>query len=264
QSSPAPKPLPASAEFNFGLRVLYEPEFFLRQNEGNPVKRVRVHYTWRKDDGKLLSNGPFLLWAEEIGVSKGIFNAVIKLSLETLRVWSNQEFCPELAVRLDSALLSELDLPDFLADLVDMNHVSRELLIIEINESAIRNGKDIVWDVISRMSIKGFRLAVFAEGNGENALSFLDKLAIDQLIVDMTALPDKANLKDDMELEFAYSSLASMAEKKGISICAGNVRSSEELEFVRRCNFRSARGSQIYSADSAQNVFGLYKEGKFS
>ncbi len=263
-TKPAAQPKQAVAEFNFGLRVLYEPEFILRQDDSKPVRRVRVHYTWRKDDGNFLADGPFLLWAEEIGISKGIFNAVIKLSLETLRVWSNQEFTPELGVRLDSALLTELDLPDFLANLVDMNHVPRELLILEINESAIRTGKDIVWDVLSRMSIKGFKLAVLAEGNGESALELLDKLAIDQLVVDMSALPDSANMKDDMELEFTYSSLASMAEKKGISICAENVHSGDELDFVRRCNFHSAKGPQIHSVDIAQNILELYKEGKFS
>ena len=263
EKEPSPRERSVS-EFNFGLRVLYEPEFIFSDNGDKSVKRVRVHYTWRKDDGRLLANGPFLRWAEEAGITKGIFKAVVKLSLENLRVWSNQGFTPEMVLRLDSALLTELDLPDFLANLVDMNHVPRELLILEINESAIRNGKDLVWDVITRISIKGFKLSVFAEGNGENALGLLDKLAINQLVVDMSALPERANLANDMELEFAYSSLVSTAGKRGVIICAGNISGSDQFEFVRRCQFKSASGAQIHNADSAQNILELYKEGKFS
>ena len=184
--------------------------------------------------------------------------------METVRVWSNQEFTPEISIELDNSFLTDLSTPDVLAMLADHYYVPREWLAIEIDEKSIISKKDSVGDVLSRLRIKGFRIAVAAEGEGENLLPLMDSLPIDKVVLDLSHLNDNANFHSDMEVEFLYSSLTSITNKKGITACAANVNSAEMLDFVKKCNFNSVRGTQVFSPKRANEILPLYQDGKFS
>ena len=146
----------------------------------------------------------------------------------------------------------------------DQHRVPRERLAIEIMEESLSNEKDIVRDILSRLRIKGFKIDVVAEGEGENILPLIGKLPIDRIVIDMSHLSKKNNFYSDMETEFLYSSLTSVAYKNEIKVCAAHVNSYEILEFVEKCNFTSARGTQILVPTEANEILPLYQNGKLS
>lgn len=254
----------AAALMEFGLDLKFEPEFILRAPENSAAQRVRVFATFRLDDGDLLSGKRLRDWARQCGIAKGLSKRILAQSLETLRVWANQDFCPELSVKLDATLFTDLGMPDIIAGLVDSYHVPRELICITIEEDALEDKLSTVSEVLSRLRIKGFKLSVCAAGEGETILPVLDALPIDHLVVDMSALNDKKNFLNDMEVEFLYSSLTSVTNHKGIAACAINVDSNDQLEFVKRCKFNTVRGAQIGKPESADAILPLYTEGKFA
>lgn len=263
-SEPQVKAKATKIPFEFGLAVLYEPEIQIKALAGESTQRLRVRPQWRMDDNRVIEAGSLTTLAKDCGINKGLNRMILAQSLENVRVWSNQEFTPEISIQLDNSFLTDLSTPDVLAMMADQYHVPREWLAIEVNEESLLNNQNSVSDVLSRLRIKGFKVAVAAEDEGENLLPLMDSLPIDQVVIDLSNLNAKANYSNDMEVEFLYSSLTSTTKKKGITSCAANVNSSEMLEFVRKCNFNSARGTQVFPPTTANKILPLYQDGKFS
>ncbi|PCJ23502.1 MAG: hypothetical protein COA96_11675 [SAR86 cluster bacterium] len=255
---------PEAPAFDYGLKILYEPEFLFKAMENSAKHRLQVCAQWRRDDGSILAGLRFSNWGKEAGISKGLAEMVLTESLQTLHDWTTHNFSPEIAIHLDADFLADLSTPDVLSGMVDKFDVPRELLAIEIDESYVSNKKDSVNDVLTRLRIKGFRLSVFIQNEGEVILPMLDSLPVDQIVVDMSSLANKPNFLEDMETEFLYSSLTSVAKNKGITACATNVNTKDQFEFVQRCNFNSARGTQILSPGTAPTILPLYTDGKFA
>lgn len=264
QGEEAPADPSTSPNFDYGLSVLYEPEFQLKALGPETKQRLRICPQWRKDDDTVLFESNLSRWGKEMAIAHGIAGMAIGQALEAVRIWANQGFSPEIAVKLDASLLSQLKIPDILSSMADCHHVPRELLVIELDEATITSKQEPISDVLSRLLIKGFKLSVCVEAGGENVLSMIDSLPIDQLVVDMTPLTSTPNFAKDMEIEFMYSSLTSLTNRKGISACAANVNTMEQYQFAQQCNFNSTRGSQIVSPGMAQTILPLYTEGKFS
>lgn len=264
QSEETPSDPGSGSDFDYGLSILYEPEFQLKAPGPETRQRLRICPQWRKDDDTVLFESNLSLWGKELAIAHGITGMVIGKALEAVGIWANQGFSPEIAVKLDASLLSQLKIPDILSNLADRYHVPRDRLVIELDEAAITSKQEPISDVLSRLQIKGFKLSVCVEAGGENVLSMIDSLPIDQLVVDMTPLTSMPNFAKDMEIEFIYSSLTSLSKRKGITTCAANINTMEQYQFAQQCNFNSARGSQIISPGPAQTILPLYTEGKFS
>lgn len=260
QAKAATNPIP----FEYGLAVLYEPELQIKALQQESSHRLRVRAQWHMDDDRVIDADSLITPAKDCGVSKGLNRMILAKALENVRIWSNQDFTPEISVQLDYSFLTDLSTPDVLASMADQYHVPRERLAIEIGEDSVLNKAESVSDVLSRLQIKGFKIVVAAEGEGEMLLPLMDTLPIDQVVIDLAHLNKNANFLNDMEVEFLYSSLTSLTNKKGITACAANVNSPEALEFVKKCNFNSVRGTQISSPAKAFEILPLYQAGKLS
>lgn len=252
-----------ASSFDYGLTIYYEPELVLKpQNESN-VPRIRVVPRWRNDDGEYLEESRFHDWIVKTGVVKGIARLMLDSALETLRVWGNQSFSPQLSLRLHAGWLKELDMPDVLAEIVDSFCVPRELVAIEVDEDAVTHEHNSIVDVLSRLRIKGFKISICIAREGEDILSQLDHLPVDTLVIDMSYLSNRPDFLHNMETEFLYSSMTSIINHKGIVTCASNVNSGEILTFLRRCDINSVRGSHIHAPVTSDSILPLYKAGSF-
>ena len=254
---------PPVREFDYGLDVLYQPELVLNRKNNSKREKLLVCLQWRMDDGMINTGIRLENWIKESAVGKGISRMTLEHALGNVRIWSNQDFTPEIGVRLDESLLSDLDLPDMLASMVDKSHVSRELLGIELDEESFMRNRTAIADVLSRLRIKGFKILLNVLGEGENVLPYLDKLPIDQINLNMSSLSNKPDFLNNMETEFLYSSLASLCKQNDLLVCGVNISTKDQVAFARKCNFNSIRGRQISAPMAADEILPLYTKGEF-
>jgi len=254
---------PEKPVFNFGLEVFYEPELQLNplDNEGAP--RIRVAMTWRTDDGMLIMGSRFTKWTSDKGLSKGIFKSTLNHVCQTLCDWKELEFLPSVIIPVDTAMLQDLELPDFMAGTAKKFNVEPNRIGVEVDERALIAQNASVSDVLSRIRIKGFGLSVRAKGEAENILTMIDKLPIDQIVVDMSELRKNQSFDSNMELEFQYSSLASVTNNKKIEVCASDVNSDQILVFTHKCNFNSAYGREIAHPATAASIPDIFSQERF-
>lgn len=250
--------------FDYGLTLLYEPELQLENPQGKGSQRLRVHPQWHMDDDSMLSGEPLNALARASGISKGLSKLALIQTLQNMKAWYARGFRPEISTELSESFLTDLSTPDSLAAMADRMDVPRESIAIEIREDAITNIHETVSDVLSRLRIKGFKIDVVVEGEGEDILPLIDNLPVDQIVVDMRSLGENGNSLNDMETEFRYSSFTSVMAKKGIITCASNVNSPEVFDFVKKCTFNGSRGSHILAPAKAIAILPLLHDGKFS
>lgn len=254
---------PDKPVFNFGLEIYYEPELQLNPLGRNEKQRIRVATSWRTDDGMLMMGSRFTKWSTEKGLGKGIFNATMERVCLTLRDWKKAGFTPNVIVPVDMPLLQDLELPDFLIRMAKKYDISANRIGVEVHEQAIVARQSAVSDVLSRIRIKGFGLSVRAKGEGENILTMIDRLPIDQIVVDMSELKKNRSFTNNMELEFQYSSMASVTNNKKIEVCASDVNNDQLLHFTHRCKFNSACGREIAQPTAAESVPEVFAQDRF-
>lgn len=250
-------------KFEFGLSIVYEPELLLKPIQNMNSNRLKVIPGWRMDNNELYTGQRLREWQTKSNIGNGLTRQILANVLETLRVWGIQGFSPRIALKLNPEMLLQLDMPDILADIADRYCVPRELLCIEIDEASITQRQNSVKDVLSRLSIKGFKLSISCRDQGDEILQMIDNIPVDSIEINFANLANDSRLLRDMETEFLYSTLTSVSNRKGITTCAKNVSTAELLAFVQKCNFNSVRGSHVFAPVPPEDILPLFKEGKF-
>lgn len=132
-----------------------------------------------------------------------------------------------------------------MAAIVEATAFPLDRFVLEVDKKGTSLHQATAGEVLSRFRIKGFKIATVTKSNGDELLTMIDKLPMDELIVDLNQFNSSDQLKGNMQLEFDYSALVSVAKKKGIRACAHNVNSHGLLQFVKLCKFECARGSAL-------------------
>ena len=113
------------------------------------------------------------------------------------------------------------------------------------------------------MRLKGFKTRTVVTDGGEAALSSIDSLPIDQFIVDLGDVRSSGRDLADIELEFLFSSLNSVANRKGIEVCAVNVNDTRVYKLAQQCRFNLLRGSKVHAALTAAEALSAHLTGHF-
>lgn len=132
-----------------------------------------------------------------------------------------------------------------MAAIVEATAFPLDRFVLEVDKKGTSLHQATTGEVLSRFRIKGFKIATVTKSNGDELLTMIDKLPMDELIVDLNQFNSSDQLKGNMQLEFDYSALVSVAKKKGIRAYAHNVHNHGLLQFVKLCKFECARGSAL-------------------
>lgn len=205
-------------------------------------KRALIEGCWRMDSGELITGKRLAKWSEDQGVSKGMLNIFLR---DSMRQWAGLQGAQdsvELVFKIDSFLLQDVSVTDLLVQIVEQYSVPHHVLTVETSLSDIQKSQESASDVLARLRINGFRIALVTEPDNDELLVMADKLPVDEIVIDMSVLNGENRINNKMELEYQYSSLTSMARKKGLESCAKNVATQQLKELVQNCQFDWARG----------------------
>jgi len=231
-------------DFQFGLQTHFLPHKNLA-DESCVMQRASLEGSWVLDNKDVLAGTKLLNWAYESGTSIGFIDLILRNAQQHFTALGDGLQRLEIAMHLTPELLQDEGVADHVAAVVAANDFPLDRFVLEVDEKGTNLHQATAGEVLSRFRIKGFKIAIVTESNGDELLTMIDKLPMDELVVDLNQLNNSDQLEGNMELEFGYSSLISVAKKKGIRACAHNVHSYGLLQFAKRCKFEFARGSAI-------------------
>ena len=159
----------------------YQPKVAMATGE---VVGMESLVRWQHPEDGLIFPDRFLGLAEEQGLLTQVTTAVLTEAMKQAKAWWEAGYHLPVAVNISMDDLIALDFPDMAVALAASIGVNPQLLTLELTEGQVMRQLSTVLDVLSRLSLKRFRLSIDDFGTGHSSLAQLRDLPFDELKVD--------------------------------------------------------------------------------
>lgn len=257
----AQKPTPSqdiAQPANYGPRLRYEPEIKLQKADIDGTNWARVQLVWQMDNMESLAMGNLIQGSFLSNISKGLAEIILHEAGRDQLALGDTESVIGLILPVNNALIHDASTPEYLEGLVHQAKLKPHNVMLEFFETAVIDANESAIEVLSRLKIKGFKLAICIREEMDLILNTVKDLPVDELVLDMSGEIFRDNRLDKSETEFQVGSLVSYAKGVNILTTGKNVFSQQQLDFAHRCMLSKASGEQVCPAIDADSVIEFY------
>ena len=208
----------AAAIENQALFLEYQPKVDLRTGE---VTGFEGLVRWQHPRHGTIYPDRFIPLAESGKLMDRLTEIVIGIGLEQAAEWSAGGTI-SLALNLSSSNLHDLDLSDRISQRCRDRAVDPHLLIFELTETSTMADPLRAMDILTRLRLKGFRLAVDDFGTGYSSLLQLARLPFSELKIDKSFVMECAR---SPEARAIVKSTIDLAHNLGLRAVAEGIES---------------------------------------
>ncbi|MDO4522246.1 MAG: EAL domain-containing protein [Eubacteriales bacterium] len=183
-----------------------------------------------------LSPADFVSALEEAGQIYKIDQYVIDRVCEMLASNEGSGAVP-VSVNLSRMDFLKLDIVDYIEKTTQRHAVARDMLNIEITESATIAEQQLVNRSVDRLHQLGYQVWMDDFGSGYSSLNILKELRFDEIKLDMGFM---RNFNENSRK--VVSSIVAMAKKMGMATLAEGVETQEQMEFLKSIGCERIQG----------------------
>ena len=226
----------------------YQPKVSLRT--GEVVGMESLVRWWHPVDG-LIVPGDFIGVATEHGLLTEVTNVVLIAAMKQARAWCQAGYHLPIAVNVSMDDLTSLEFPDVAASLAASLGVEPQVITLEVTEGQVMRKRSTVLDVLSRLSLKRFRLAIDDFGTGHSSLAQLRDLPFDELKIDRGFV--HGAVADATRRAICSASLR-MAQQLNMQVVGEGIEDQDDWEFLSHLGCDSGQGYFIARPMPAADV----------
>ncbi|MBJ7574357.1 EAL domain-containing response regulator [Luteimonas sp. MC1828] len=204
----------------------YQPKIDLRTGA---VVGVEALARWQHPVRGVVPPAEFLPLAESAGLVTPLTRTVLVNALDHASSWKVPGGL-DVAVNVSLASLGRLDFPDRLAALADEAGFPLERLVLELSESRLPTEPRAQLDILSRLRLKGVRLALDDFGNGFTKLAQLRDMPFSELKIDRAFVQGVAG---DASRRAVVQAALALARELDVDTVAEGVDNAEDLACLR-------------------------------
>jgi EAL domain-containing protein (putative c-di-GMP-specific phosphodiesterase class I) len=135
-----------------------------------------------------------------------------------------------MSVNISARVLTDLDLPAYVAQVLERHDVPASRLTVEVTESTIMADPKRASDVLGRLRDLGVNLAVDDFGTGYSSLSYLRRIEVDELKIDKSFVL-QMGLDDNSAI--IVRSTVELGHSLGLSVTAEGVEDIATLRTLQ-------------------------------
>jgi diguanylate cyclase len=166
------------------LFVVYQPQYRLQDNQ---LVGVEALLRWRTEDNRFVSPAEFIPLAESSGLIVALGEWILRVACYDLSTINQHSTYPlRMAINVSVAQLRHPGFIDMLSCALSESGVQPELIELEITESMAMLEADLITTLIEQIKAQGLTLAVDDFGTGFSSLSYLERLNVDRLKIDLS------------------------------------------------------------------------------
>lgn len=148
-----------------------------------------------------------------------------------LRRWMDEGRSPRpLSVNISRVSLYNPHLVDQICELTERYGIPRELLQLELTESAYTQNQVAIRELMAKFREKGFTVLMDDFGSGYSSLNVLKDIVVDILKIDMKFLSDVEVKKRSEDI---LASVVEMSKKLNMPVIAEGVEKEEQVQFLK-------------------------------
>jgi len=174
----------------------------------------------------------FIPLAEEIGLIARLGNWVLQAVAQQIVEWraaSSEEYSPPVAVNVSPIQLSDSNFGEKLKALLSDMGLPFSAIELELTETALMEDPDTAIRVLSYVQNIGIRVSVDDFGSGYSSFSYLRKIPIDFLKIDLSFTRDIGTSED---ADVIVRAIINLAHTLKFKVIAEGVETQEQVKFL--------------------------------
>jgi EAL domain-containing protein (putative c-di-GMP-specific phosphodiesterase class I) len=216
--------------------VVFQPQLDMASGRIVGVEAlVRWHHPVR---GRVMPDA-FIELAENSGLIGQVTTYVLDQSLLTVATLDRMGHVLHMSVNLSARHLSDLSLPGRVEEALIAHGVGPERLTLEVTETGILSDPVRADEVVGHLRAMGVGIAVDDYGTGHASLTYLKRLAIDELKIDKSFVSEMNDNPSDLKI---VRSTIALGHELGLRIVAEGVEDSSTLEQLAEMGCDVAQG----------------------
>jgi EAL domain-containing protein (putative c-di-GMP-specific phosphodiesterase class I) len=212
---------------NGELLNYYQPMVALATSE---VVGLKCLVRWQHPSGRADFPGPIIELAAEHGLITEVTRTLLTAAMQQANAWLQSGYHLPVAVNVSRDDLTALAFPDVAAALARSIGIDPSLITLEVTEGQMMRTLSTVLDVLSRLSLKRFRLAIDDFGTGHSSLAQLRDLPFDELKVDRGFVHGAST---DETLGAICGASLQMAHLLQMQVVGEGIENREDWEYLR-------------------------------
>lgn len=186
---------------------------------------------------------------------------VLDKALAVAAGWAREGLDIPISVNLSARSLLDPRLPGEIADALRRHQVPAHRLVLEITETVVMSELEIIDEVLATLRSMGVQLAVDDFGTGFSSLTFLTRIAVDELKVDRSFV---IRMAESPEAAAIVRTTVGLAHELGLRVVAEGVETAEQRLALAELGCTAAQGYHFFKpmpADKIGAVLGTLLDG---
>ncbi|WP_327032831.1 bifunctional diguanylate cyclase/phosphodiesterase [Micromonospora ureilytica] len=176
---------------------------------------------------------------------------VLDKALGVAASWAREGLDVPISVNLSARSLLDPRLPVEIADALRRHQVPPHRLVLEITETVVMSELEVIDEVLATLRSMGVQLAVDDFGTGFSSLTFLTRIAVDELKVDRSFV---IRMADSPEAAAIVRTTVGLAHELGLRVVAEGVETAEQRMALAELGCTSAQGYHFFKPMPADKI----------
>jgi diguanylate cyclase (GGDEF)-like protein len=232
------------------LVLYYQPKLDLATRA---ITGVEALVRWQHPARGLLTPDRFLTLFEQSGLMGPLAMDVLSQAATQQAEWARAQMDLTVAVNLSPANLTDEELPDKIAAVLDRTGVEPTSVVLEITEDCLMDA-DHSRHVLDRLHALGVELSVDDYGTGFSSLAYLRELPVSELKLDRAFLAAAAADHDARAIAIIRSTI-DLAHELELRIVAEGVETDDALTLITDLGCDAAQGYLLGRPAPADSLF---------
>ena len=200
---------------------------------------------WQHRSKGMIPPGIFIPVLEKNGFIADLDRLVWKKVCEWLRQWMDRGYQPvPISINVSRIDIFSMDVPAYLAKLLETYRLGPSNLKVEITESAYAENDDKIVDTVKRLQELGLLVMMDDFGSGYSSLNMLKSVSVDVIKIDMKFLD--FDEREDGKAISILETVVNMSKQMGLPIVVEGVETKMQEEFLRGMGCHYTQGYFYY------------------
>jgi len=222
---------------NGDLELHYQPQINIRSGLLHGVEALA---RWHHKQLGQISPARFIPIAEECGLIGKLGKWALQEACRQLSQWRERGIMvPAISVNLSSTNFHDLELPHFIATLLELYGLQPNDLTLEITETVMMDTNPSTTRTIHAIHAQGIKLAMDDFGTGYSSLGYLRNLPVCELKLDQSFVRDMTR---DETVRALTEAVIRIGESLHLTVVAEGVEDKEQYDLLKQQGCDVAQG----------------------
>ncbi len=207
------------------FHVWLQPKYRL---DGTPLRDAEALVRWIHPQWGFQSPGEFIPYFEKTGFITKVDCYIWEQVCRLLCKWDEKGLAPmNISVNVSRADIYNLNLPEYVCELVDRYGLAHDRLHLEITESVVTENPKLLIQTVNTLRENGFIIEMDDFGSGYSSLNMLNQLPMDILKLDMQFIRSEMTKPEERGI-LRY--IIGLAHWLNLKVVAEGVETREQME----------------------------------